>query len=114
MGTEELKEVFRALEASGREFLAGEEGHIRQIQVERILDVRYIGQSKEVAVLIPDHLPLRKDLVYKEFERLHQLLYGTQLRDPAEIVNVRVTVSGIMQPVQLRPRQRRQEPKEAT
>lgn len=46
MGTEELKEVFRSLEASGREFLAGEEGHIRQIQVGRILDVRYIGQSK--------------------------------------------------------------------
>jgi N-methylhydantoinase A/oxoprolinase/acetone carboxylase beta subunit len=32
--------------------------------------------------------------IYEQFERLHERLYGTRLGDPAEIVNIRVTVTG--------------------
>ena len=32
--------------------------------------------------------------LYADFERLHERLYGTKLEDEAEIVNIRVTVTG--------------------
>jgi N-methylhydantoinase A/oxoprolinase/acetone carboxylase beta subunit len=55
--------------------------------------VRYIGQSHEVSVPVrPEHLDL--DTIYADFERLHERFYGTKLEDAAEIVNIRVTVTG--------------------
>ena len=55
--------------------------------------MRYIGQSHEVSVPVrPEHLDL--DTIYADFERLHERFYGTKLEDAAEIVNIRVTVTG--------------------
>ena len=34
------------------------------------------------------------DVIYADFERLHEQLYGTKLGDPAEIVHIRVTITG--------------------
>jgi N-methylhydantoinase A len=99
----ELSQVFKELETEGKKFLAGEGKLITGVEIEHILDIRYIGQSNEVAVSLTKDLPVRKDAVYKKFEEAHHVLYGTQLGDPAEIVNVRVTVSGGVHPLVLQP-----------
>jgi N-methylhydantoinase A/oxoprolinase/acetone carboxylase beta subunit len=57
--------------------------------IERLVDVRYVGQSYEITV------PFSAD-VRAEFDRRHQQLYGYS--DPqraAEIVNVRVNAAGV-------------------
>ncbi len=56
-------------------------------------DVRYVGQSHEVPVPVPPG-PVGLERLYADFERLHERLYGTKLEDDAEIVNIRVTVTG--------------------
>ena len=91
-----LKRAFRESEKKARTFLTGQESLITDIQVEHVLDVRYVGQSNEVAVLLTDKVTLKKDAIYREFERVHHSLYGTRLGDSAEIVNVRVTVTGVV------------------
>jgi N-methylhydantoinase A len=100
LNVDALRVVFRDLETEATRFMAGEERLMTRVSTEYFLDVRYIGQSNEVAVLLPANW-LRRDAIYKEFERLHSLLYGTRLSDPAEIVNVRVTVTGIVRPIEL-------------
>lgn len=87
-----LETDFRQLESDARLFLEDEIG-LERIYADRWADVRYAGQSHEVAVPIgPKRVDLRK--LYLDFERLHERLYGTKLGDPAEIVNVKVTVTG--------------------
>jgi N-methylhydantoinase A/oxoprolinase/acetone carboxylase beta subunit len=59
-------------------------------QIVRAIDVRYVGQSSELTV------PCARDFLVA-FDRLHQRRYG--YADPArlkEIVNVRVTASGLV------------------
>ena len=84
---------FRELIRRARSFLDESDNGLERIYADRWADVRYVGQSHEVAVPIA---PSRVDLnaIYADFERLHQRLYGTRLGDPAEIVNIRVTVVG--------------------
>jgi N-methylhydantoinase A len=84
---------FAALEADARTFLRGEEATITRAYADRWADIRYIGQSHEVAVPVDSDAadPAR---LYERFENLHEQLYGTRLGDPAEVVNIRVTVTG--------------------
>jgi N-methylhydantoinase A len=98
---ERLKSVFKELEKKAEEFLKGEEQFITGSVVDYTLDIRYIGQSNEVAVPLDEKSALDKDVVYKEFERWHRVLFGTNLGDPAEIVNARVTVTGLSVPLDI-------------
>jgi N-methylhydantoinase A len=84
---------FRELVGHARGFLEESESGLERVYADRWADIRYVGQSHEVAVPVD---PQRVDLntIYADFERLHQRLYGTKLGDAAEIVNVRVTVTG--------------------
>lgn len=84
---------FRQLVDRARRFLDDSESGLERIYTDRWADIRYVGQSHEVAVPIGSG---RVDLnaIYADFERLHQRLYGTKLGDAAEIVNIRVTVVG--------------------
>ncbi len=69
--------------------LAAEGFGPRHRAIEAQLDVRYVGQSYEITV------PFRRDY-RKEFDRLHGKRFGYM--DPArpiEVVNVRVTASGL-------------------
>jgi N-methylhydantoinase A len=63
------------------------EGHlIGSIELERQVDVRYVGQNYELAVpWAGDLAALRRD-----FEALHQRLYGYATGDAMECVNLRV------------------------
>jgi N-methylhydantoinase A len=93
VAADRLQADFAALEADGRSFLRGEEGTITRVYAHRWADIRYIGQSHEVAVPV-DSGAADPAALYERFERLHEQLYGTRLGDPAEVVNIRVTVTG--------------------
>ncbi len=84
---------FRELVGRARGFLEESESGLERVYTDRWADIQYVGQSHEVAVPVD---PQRVDLntIYADFERLHQRLYGTRLGDAAEIVNIRVTVTG--------------------
>ena len=101
LAIKQLQGVFKELENKAGEFLKGEEHSVTETEVQYVLDIRYVGQSNEVAVPLDGNSALNQDMIYQEFERWHHTLYGTQLGDPAEIVNARVTVTGRVRPVEL-------------
>jgi len=98
-----LRKEFTDLERTAREFLSDEDRIVTGVDVEYLLDVRYVGQSNEVAVRIESRRRLTAAHVYERFEALHQRLYGTRMGDPAEVVNVRATVTGRVPPLVLPP-----------
>jgi N-methylhydantoinase A len=84
---------FGQLENGARHFLEKSETGLDRVYADRWADVRYVGQSHEVAVPVsPQRVDL--DVIYADFERLHERFYGTKLGDAAEIVNIRVTITG--------------------
>ena len=101
LDTKRIQKVFKNLETQGGKFLKGQEQFIIGTDIQYTLDVRYIGQSNEVAVPLSKKGTINGDSIYKEFERWHHILFGTQLGDPAEIVNARVTVTGLVDPLKL-------------
>lgn len=86
----EVEDWYASTAAKGRDALGGRAGHIEAIDVLRSADVRYQGQSFEVAI------PFRRlDEVPERFRSEYQKLYG--MRDDAlalEIVGLRATVVG--------------------
>jgi N-methylhydantoinase A len=79
----ELEEVFRALEEAGVREFAG-----RELEVERTVDVRYVGQGYELNVAYG------KDAADR-FHAMHAQRYGFADRERGlEIVNVRVRLRG--------------------
>jgi N-methylhydantoinase A/oxoprolinase/acetone carboxylase beta subunit len=85
----ELERRSRPLVARAENELAAEGFSGRRRAIERLVDVRYVGQSYEITV------PLTAGY-RKEFDRRHQQLYGYS--DPqraAEVVTLRVAAAGI-------------------
>jgi N-methylhydantoinase A/oxoprolinase/acetone carboxylase beta subunit len=85
----ELGRRFRPLlDLAQRELKAEGFGHSRQV-FERLLDIRYMGQSYEIT------LPFTEEY-RRQFDRRHQQLYGySNPARPTEIVNLRVKAVGI-------------------
>src|SRR5712692_8397030 len=88
----ELEEAFRKMEERSRNLLRTEGVKEKDVRYQRLVDVRYEGQSYELSV------PLRSGIVTKsvvrsavrDFHRGHQMQYGYSQPDkPVEIVNVR-------------------------
>ena len=96
-----IEDDFRKLESSARTFLDKSVSGVERIYADRWADVRYLGQSHEVAVPV-DSARIDLKAIFSDFEMLHERLYGTRLSDAAEIVNIKVTITG--QVAQLEPR----------
>jgi N-methylhydantoinase A len=88
----DLEGVFRRMEERSRKLLRIEGVKEKDVRCQRLVDVRYEGQSYELSV------PLRSGIVTKSavrsavraFHRRHQTQYGYSQPDkPVEIVNVR-------------------------
>jgi N-methylhydantoinase A len=88
----ELEGVFRRMEERSRNLLRIEGVKEKDVRYQRLVDVRYEGQSYELSV------PLRSGIITKsvvrsavrDFHRGHQTQYGYPQPDkPVEIVNVR-------------------------
>ncbi len=90
-----IEPVFAELAATGEADLAAEGIAPEQIRIERLLDLRYVGQSYELVV--PYHGDLEATLA--GFHAAHERRFGYS--DPAErvqVVNVRVKARGVATP----------------
>jgi N-methylhydantoinase A len=91
-----LEAIYQRLEAEARVVLEdtrlpGAEGH-----VQRLADIRYVGQASELVVLLPDgpYVPGSAQKLKAEFENAYvEAFTRTPPLSAVEIINVRVTVS---------------------
>jgi N-methylhydantoinase A len=91
-GPEALQQALEPLVTRAVEDIAAEGIAEEAILIERLLDMRYHGQSYELTV------PFGGDFV-ASFHEVHQHTYGYARKDaPIEIVNVRVRGTGIIAP----------------
>lgn len=97
-----LEADFRELERNARRFLGRDEAGLERVYADRWADVRYAGQSHEVSVPVSAE-DVNLSTLYADFERLHERLYGTKLADDAEIVNIRVTITGQVPKLKAKP-----------
>lgn len=89
---EEIEKIFWEMEDEGAAILEGA-GRSDQIEHERSLDIRFVGQGAETKIPI-DNRPFRKwskEEIRRLFDETYQLLYGRTYPDtPIEFVTFRV------------------------
>jgi N-methylhydantoinase A len=94
-----IEGVYRDLEREGRAAIAATSIKPRKITLKRAADMRYVGQEHAVTVDLPLAVFENEDraAIKRHFDAMHALRYGTSAPDePAEIVSLRSTVTGIM------------------
>jgi N-methylhydantoinase A len=87
------------MEAQGRAAVAKAKVEAAEIVIARAADMRYVGQEHAVTVDLPIAVFAKQDRdgIKAEFDKTHALRYGTSApREPAEIVSLRITVTGVM------------------
>jgi N-methylhydantoinase A len=95
----DMEKVYRALEDQGRVAIASTSVKPQKVTIKRAADMRYVGQEHAVTVDIPLGVFARRDAkaIKRLFDQMHELRYGTCApAEPAEIVSLRSTVSGVM------------------
>ena len=96
---ERIERVYRELESQGRAAIAGTSVEPRRILLKRAADMRYVGQEHAVTVDLPLAVFAKRDrsAIKRHFDAMHAQRYGTSApEEPAEIVSLRSTVTGIM------------------
>lgn len=91
--------IYRELETQGRQAIAATSVKPQRTTVKRAADMRYVGQEHAVTVDLPLRVFARQDrrAIKRAFDAMHALRYGTSAPDePAEIVSLRSTVTGLM------------------
>jgi N-methylhydantoinase A len=95
----QLKRWFAELEAQGTASVEEARLETRKLVLSRSLDMRYVGQEHAVTVDVPVSVFSRggKAGIKKHFDELHEERYGRgSPEEPAEIVSIRSTVTGVM------------------
>lgn len=90
----DITDVFAGLEAEGTADMAREGMAPSQIQHQRVLGMRYVGQSFELNV--PWQAFERVDEIAEVFYAIHQERYHHSFRKPCEIVNFRLSTFGVV------------------
>jgi N-methylhydantoinase A len=94
-GTTSVAELAARLEPladRGRKEILAEGVPAEKIRIERLIDMRYRGQSYELIVPFTDS-------VYEDFHKQHLINYGyAQIEAPVEVVNLRVKALGTVNP----------------
>ncbi|HEY8477745.1 MAG TPA: hydantoinase/oxoprolinase family protein, partial [Chloroflexota bacterium] len=94
----DVEQVFQELEALARTTLAHEGYHGDRVHIARAVDLRYVGQSFELRLPLESG-PLTEGLLRdldRRFGAEHERTYGHRADDdPVELVNVRVTATGL-------------------
>ncbi len=91
----DIEKIFRKMEAEGALTLE-KGGTTREIQYERSLDMRFLGQGSETNITIDerDFSQVKKDEIRSLFDEVYKKLYGRTYPDtPVEFINFRVRVS---------------------
>jgi len=91
----EVQEIFAELEAEARATLEREGIPPDRVELGRALGMRYVGQSWELLVRVPDGADSMTALE-EAFHRTHERRYGHATGTAAEIVNFRVTAVGVI------------------
>jgi len=103
---DELTQLYRRFEREGAEIIA-EEALAAGARFARTMDLRYVGQSYELRVPVPDGAlgPASLREIAERFHAEHERSYGFAAPDePVELVNVRLTAIGdVAKPRELRP-----------
>jgi N-methylhydantoinase A len=92
-----VRDAFRRQEEQGRRDLLGEAVKPEDVTFLRQLDLRYLGQSYELTVTLPDTGPDARQLAeaLEQFHREHDRAYGYSAPDePVELVNLRLGALG--------------------
>jgi N-methylhydantoinase A len=95
----DIERVYRELEDQGRAAIAATRVAPQKIVVKRAADMRYVGQEHPVTVDLPLRVFQKEDraAIKRHFDELHLVRYGTSAsQEPAEIVSLRTTVTGLM------------------
>ncbi|MBI3404646.1 MAG: hypothetical protein HY046_04240 [Acidobacteria bacterium] len=83
-----IEKAFIEMEKQGIREMRREGYSAEQIRIERLLDIRYVGQSYELSI------PAAGDFV-RAFHREHEKRYGySETTRPVEIINIRARVIG--------------------
>ena len=98
MQTREVKQgdietLFASMEAEGREALAAEGVPPADIETRRSLGIRYLGQSWELEVDVPEGVRTGED-IEAAFGEVHDRRFGHRSGGATEIVNFRVATIG--------------------
>lgn len=99
MSFDEIEKIYKGMEEEGRAAIAQSAVTPESIEVDRGADMRYVGQEHAVAIDLPAEFFDRQDraAIKERFDSIHKIRYGTSApKEPADIVSLRVTVSGIM------------------
>jgi N-methylhydantoinase A len=87
-----LERVFRKMEGRSQNLLRVEGVEERDVKNQRFVDIRYVGQSYDLSILLSGKTLTRSVVrsAVRNFHQMHQTKYGYSQRDrPVEIVNVR-------------------------
>jgi N-methylhydantoinase A len=85
------------MEGRGSNLLRVEGVEERDVKNQRLVDVRYVGQSYELSIPLPGRIVTRGVVrsAVRDFHRMHQAKYGYSQPDrPVEIVNLRSNCRG--------------------
>ena len=96
---EEITRIYKELEDQGRAAIAATGVAPQKIAIKRAADMRYVGQEHPVTVDLPISVFTKQDraAIKRHFDELHLARYGTSApQEPAEIVSLRTTVTGVM------------------
>ncbi len=88
----EVEKIFKELEEEGARTLQAS-GSAGDIQYERSLDMRFVGQGSETNVYMPesDFTMVDRDKVRERFDTIYKRLYGRTYPDsPVEFINFKV------------------------
>ncbi|HET7366594.1 MAG TPA: hydantoinase/oxoprolinase family protein [Burkholderiales bacterium] len=94
-----IQAVYEELIAEGRKALAASGIRPQRVAIARAADMRYVGQEHPVTVQLPADVFRRRDAaaLKRQFDEEHLRRYGTNApQEPAEIVSLRATVSGVL------------------
>jgi N-methylhydantoinase A len=95
----DFEKIYRELEEQGRKAIAATSVTPRSITIKRAVDMRYVGQEHPATVDLPMSVFTKQDraAIKRHFDELHLVRYGTSApAEPAEIVSLRTTVTGLM------------------
>ncbi len=96
---EEFAEIWRQMEIEGRAAVREASPFMGDLRIRHGADMRYVGQEHAVSVDLPGDVFARGDIetIKAKFDAVHQQRYGfSALAEGAEIVSLRLSVTGVM------------------
>ena len=97
---DDLEAFYREMETAGASAVREANQQTQKIVMMRSADIRYVGQEHAVTVDLPAGLfaGADPDAIKRRFDQVHERRYGTSApTERAELVNLRVTVLGVME-----------------